>query len=153
MHAEDEADDQLIADELQSQVITRSQSQAVERAKQHTLVPSVTPQTDASKHPSKKGTKAVPVPKPSSAVKDYLDIPMSEMQELSLAHAFVNHKLPVTLPAHYNPAGMPTPKGEMVVVAVKAQKQTRDKATVWVRRLLFRLWRHILAVNVLWLTN
>ena len=132
MHAEDEADDQLIADELQSQVITRSQSQAVERAKQHTLVPSVTPQTDASKHPSKKGTKAVPVPKPSSAVKDYLDIPMSEMQELSLAHAFVNHKLPVTLPAHYNPAGMPTPKGEMVVVAVKAQKQTRDKATVWV---------------------
>ena len=27
---------------------------------------------------------------------------------------------------------MPTPKGEMVVVAVKAQKQTRDKATVWV---------------------
>ena len=57
---------------------------------------------------------------------------MSEMQELSLAHAFVIHKLQVTLPAHYNPAGMPTPKGEMVVVAVKAQKQTRDKATVWV---------------------
>jgi hypothetical protein len=57
---------------------------------------------------------------------------MSEMQELSLAHAFVTHRIPVTLPVHYNPAGMPTPMGEMVVVAVKAQKQTRDKATVWV---------------------
>jgi hypothetical protein len=132
MHAEDEADDQLIADELQSHVITRSQSQAVERAKQNTLVPSVTPQTAASKRPSKKGAKAVLVSKPLSAANDYLDIPISEMQELSLAHAFVIHKLQVTLPAHYNPAGMPTPKGEMVVVTVKAQKQTRDKATVWV---------------------
>ena len=57
------------------------------------------------------------------------------MQELSLSHTFVTHKLLVTLPAHYNPAGMPTPKGEKVVVAVSAsgaQKQTRDKATVWV---------------------
>jgi hypothetical protein len=63
---------------------------------------------------------------------DDLDIPMSEMHELSLARAFVAHKFPVTLPAHYNPAGMPTPKGDMVVVAVKAQKQTSEKATVWV---------------------
>jgi hypothetical protein len=106
MHAEDEADDQLIADELQSHVITRSQSQAVERAKQNALVPSVTPETAASKCPSKKGAKAVLVSKPLSAAKDYLDIPMSEMQELSLAHAFVIHKLQVTLPAHYNPAGI-----------------------------------------------
>ncbi len=62
----------------------------------------------------------------------YLDLPMSEMQELSLAHSFVTHNFPVTLSAHYNPAGMPNPKGDMVVVAVKAQRQTRDKATVWV---------------------
>jgi hypothetical protein len=63
---------------------------------------------------------------------DDLDIPISEMHELSLAHAFVARKFPVTLPAHYNPVGMPTPKGDMVVVAVKAQKQTSEKATVWV---------------------
>jgi hypothetical protein len=63
---------------------------------------------------------------------DDLDIPMSEMHELSLARAFVAHKFAVTLPAHYNPAGMPPPKGDMVVVAVKAQKQTSEKATVWV---------------------
>ena len=31
---------------------------------------------------------------------------------------------------------MPTPKGDMVVEAVKAQKQTRDKSTVWVEFLL-----------------
>ena len=92
MHAEDEADDQLIADALQSHVITRYQSQAVERVKQNALVPSVTPQPAAAKSPSKKGAKAALVSKPFSAAKDYLDIPMSEMQELSLEHAFVIHK-------------------------------------------------------------
>jgi hypothetical protein len=103
-----------------------------ERAKQNDLIPSVTPQQAEAKHSSKKGAKAVLASKPLSAAKDCLDISMPEMQELSLAHAFVTHKFPVTLPAHYNPAGMPTPKGDMVVVAVKAQKQTRDKATAWV---------------------
>jgi hypothetical protein len=132
MRAEDEADDQLIADQLQTHVITRSQSQAAERAKQNDLIQSATPQQADTKHSSKKGAKAVLASEPLSAAKDGLDIPMSEMQELSLSHAFVTHKFPVTLPAHYNPAGMPTPKGDMVVVAVKTQKQTRDKATVWV---------------------
>jgi hypothetical protein len=105
---------------------------AVGRAKQNALVPFVTPQPAAAKRPSKQGAKAALVSKPLSAAKDSLDIAMSEMQELLLVHAFVTHKLQVTLPAHYNPAGMPTPRGEVVVVAVKAQKQTRDKATVWV---------------------
>jgi hypothetical protein len=97
MHAGDEADDQLIEDALQSHVITRSQSQAVERAKQNAFVTSVTPQPAAAKRPSKKGAKAVLVSKPLSAAKDYLDITMSEIQELSLAHAFVTHKFQVTL--------------------------------------------------------
>ena len=35
MRVEDEVDDQLIADQLQTHVITRSQSQAAERAKQN----------------------------------------------------------------------------------------------------------------------
>jgi hypothetical protein len=131
MRVEDEADDQFIADQLQTHVITRSQSQAAEPAKQNDLIPSVTLQQADTKHSSKKGAKAVLASKPLSAANDCLDIPMSEMQELSLAHAFVTHKFPVTLPAHYNPTGMPTPKGDMV--AVKAQKQTRDKATVWVQ--------------------
>jgi hypothetical protein len=39
MHVEDEADDKLIADQLQSHAITRSQSQTDERAKQHELIP------------------------------------------------------------------------------------------------------------------
>ena len=130
MHAEDEADDQLIADQLKTQVITRSQSQAAERAQQNPLIPSDTRQQARVDRSSKKGATAVLAPNPLSASTDCLDIPMSEMQELSLAHAFVTHKIPVTLPVHYNPAGMPTPKGEVVVVAVKAQKQTSDKATV-----------------------
>jgi hypothetical protein len=133
MRAEDETDDQLLSDQLQTHVITRSQSQVAERAKQNDLIPSVTPQQADTKHFSKTGAKSVLASKPLSAAKDCLDIPMSQIQELSLAHAFVTHKFPVTLPAHYNPdTGMPTPKGNMVVVAVKTQKQTRDKATVWV---------------------
>ncbi len=39
--------------------------------------------------------------KPISAAKDCIDIPMSEMLELSLTHAFVTHKYPVTLSVHY----------------------------------------------------
>ena len=132
MRVEDEADDQLIADQLQTHVITRSQSQAAERAKQNDLILSATPQQADAKHSSRKGAKPALASKPIPAAKDCIDIPMSEMPELSLAHAFVTHKFPVTLPVHYNPAGMPTPKGEMIVIAVKAQKQTREKATVWV---------------------
>jgi hypothetical protein len=130
MHAEDEADDQRIADQLKTQIITRSQSQAAERAQNNALIPSDTRQQARVKPSLKKGAKAVLVPKPLSASTDCLDILMSEMQGLSLAHAFVTHKIPFALPVHYNPAGMPTPKGEVVVVAVKAQKQTSDKATV-----------------------
>jgi hypothetical protein len=74
-----------------------------------------------------------PPSKQTLAIADSLDLPISEIPELTLAQAFVTYKFPVTLPVNYNPAGMPTPKGDMtVVVAVKAQKQTRDKAIVWV---------------------
>ena len=132
MHAEDEADDQLIADQLKTQVIIRSQFQAAERAQQNELIPSATRQKAGTKPSSKKGPKVVPAPKQQNAETSYLDTTMSEMQELALAHAFVTHKIPVTLPAHYNPAGMTNPKGDMVVIVVKVQRQTRDKATVWV---------------------
>jgi hypothetical protein len=127
MLAEDEADDQLIADQLKTQVITRSQSQAAERAQQNELIPSATRQKAGTKPSSKKGPKVVPAPKQQNAETSYLDTTMSEMQELALAHAFVTHKIPVTLPAHYNPAGMTNPKGDMVVIVVKAQRQTRDR--------------------------
>ena len=99
MRVEDEADDQLIADQLQTHVITRSQSQAAERAKQNDLILSATPQQADAKHSSRKGAKPALASKPIPAAKDCIDIPMSEMQELSLAHAFVTHKFPVTLPA------------------------------------------------------
>jgi hypothetical protein len=61
-----------------------------------------------------------------------MDLPMSEISELTLTQTFVTYKFPVTLPVNYNPEGMPTPKRDMSVVTVKAQKQTRDKAIVWV---------------------
>ena len=53
-------------------------------------------------------------------------------RELDLARDFVRYKYPVTLPKHYNPPDMPSPKGDMVVVAMKAQRETKDKAVVWV---------------------
>ncbi len=64
MRGEDEADDEIIADQLQIHVITRSQSQAAERANQKELIPSVTRQPNiprrtlkgaGAKHSSKKG--------------------------------------------------------------------------------------------------
>jgi hypothetical protein len=114
-------------EELFNHVITRSQSQAAERAKQNDLILSSTPQQADDKHSSRKGAKPALASKPISAAKDCIVIPMSEMLELSLTHAFVTHKYPVTLPVHFNPAGMPTPKGDTIVIAVKAQKQTREK--------------------------
>ena len=87
-------------------VITRSQSQAAER--ENDLILSATPQQADAKHSSRKGAKPDLASKPISAAKDCIDIPMSDMPELLLAHAFVTHKFPVTLLVHYNPAGMPT---------------------------------------------
>ena len=81
--------DQLIADQLQTHVITRSQSQAAERAKQNDLILFATPQQAEAIHSSRKGAKPALASKPISAAKDCIDIPMSEMPELSLAHAFV----------------------------------------------------------------
>ncbi len=83
------SDDQLIADQLQTHVITRSQSQAAERAKQNDLILSATPQQADAKHSSRKGAKPALASKPIPAAKDCIDIPMSEMPELSLADAFV----------------------------------------------------------------
>ena len=95
--------------------------------KENDLILSATLQQADVKHSSRKGAKPALASKPISAAKDCIDIPMSGMPELSLADAFVTHKFPVTLTVHYNPAGMPTPKGDMIVIAVKAQKQTREK--------------------------
>ena len=54
------------------------------------------------------------------------------MHEMDLARDFVRYKYTITLPPRYNPPSLPLPKGEMVVIAVKAQRQTKDKAVVWV---------------------
>ena len=55
MHVEDEADDRLIADQLESHAITRSQSQAVERAKQHEIIPENPAQLPGAQTSSRKG--------------------------------------------------------------------------------------------------
>jgi hypothetical protein len=39
----------------------------------------------------------------------------------------------VTLPQFYSPPDLPIPKGKMVVVAIRAQKQSSSKAVVWVK--------------------
>jgi len=77
MRVEDEADDQLIADQLQTHVLTRSQSQAAER--ENDLILSATPQQADAKHSSRKGAKPALASKAISAAKDCIDIPMSEM--------------------------------------------------------------------------
>ena len=125
MHTEDDADYQLIAEDLQMQVVTRAQKQAAERARDNALIPADgkgEQQTAPSK--TQQPTKEKKVNSPS--------ILLSEMHELDLARDFVRYKYPVTLPKHYTPPDLPSPKGDMVVVAMKAQRETKDKAVVWV---------------------
>ena len=125
MHAEDDADDQLIAEQLQVRAVTRSQTEAADRAREHAIVP-VEP------------TRAQALPAPAALSKaPKAQLPgvttvLSDMHEMDLARDFVRYKYPVTLPPRYNPPSLPLPKGEMVVIAVKAQRQTKDKAVVWV---------------------
>jgi hypothetical protein len=125
MHTEDDADDQLIAEDLQMQVVTRAQKQAAERARDNALIPA-DGKGEQQTAPSKRQqpTKEKKVNSPS--------ILLSEMHELDLARDFVRYKYPVTLPKHYTPPDLPSPKGDMVVVAMKAQRETKDKAVVWV---------------------
>jgi hypothetical protein len=61
------------------------------------------------------------------------DPTLRETPELELAREFVRLSFPVTLPASYSPPDLPTPKGKMIVVAVRAQKQSSGKALVWVK--------------------
>jgi hypothetical protein len=125
MHTEDDADDQLIAEELQMKVVTRAQKQAAERARDNALLP--------AEAVGKKDTASSKQHKPAKAKKvNSVSMLLSEMPELDLARDFVRYKYPVTLPKHYNPPDMPLPKGDMIVVATKAQRETKDKAVVWV---------------------
>ena len=55
------------------------------------------------------------------------------MPELELARGFVKTGYPIKFPPHYSPPDWPEPKGQMIVTAVKAQKQSSSKATVWVK--------------------
>ena len=134
MHAEDSADDALIAEELGHHAVTRSQSQAMERAV-HT--PFIAPPIDST--PPPQATVLVPdiVPQPEFVVTPKHtkrpDPTLRETPELELAREFVRLSYPVTLPAFYSPPDLPTPKGKMVVVAVRAQKQSSSKAVVWVK--------------------
>ena len=132
MHTEDSADDALIAEELGHHAVTRSQSQAMERAV-HT--PFIVPPIDSTPPPHlPQVTVSVPdlVSQPESMV-NRPDPTLRETPELELAREFVKLSYPVTLPASYIPPDLPTPKGKMVVVAVRAQKQSSSKTVGWVK--------------------
>jgi hypothetical protein len=58
---------------------------------------------------------------------------LRETPELELLREFVKLSYPVTLPQFYSPPDLPIPKGKMVVVAIRAQKQSSSKAVVWVK--------------------
>ena len=128
MHAEDSADDALIAEELGHHAVTRSQSQAMARAT-HTpfIVPPISPnplpQTTVLKHEIV--CRSEPKVKPQRP-----DPTLRETPELELAREFVKLSYPVTLPPFYSPPDLPIPKGKMVVIAIRAQKQSSSKAVV-----------------------
>jgi hypothetical protein len=129
MRAEDEADDQLIADQLQIHVITRSQSQAAEHAKQN----------DQSR-PSLRSMLTPKIPR-RNVLKQFLPLNRYLQQMIALIsqcqkcrnfrwrmRLSLTNSQSLCQRITIQPACLL--KGDMVVVAVKAQKQTRDKATV-----------------------
>ena len=128
MHTEDDVDDKLIAEQLHVQAVTRSQTHSVSRA--HTQPLQCKTITTIPSNPKKSVNSKSSQLKKSSVQSGLM--PLSETHEHDLARAFVQHKYPVTLPERYNPSGFPKPKGDMIVIAVKSQKQTREKAIVWV---------------------
>jgi hypothetical protein len=137
MHAEDSADDAIIAEQLGHHAVTRSQAQAMTRAVQ---TPFISPIVDSTPQPTPPppaivfGPEAVPglpVVAPSHSKRPCQTL--RETPELQLAREFVKFSYPVTLPLSYGPPDLPTPKGKMVVVAVRAQKQSSTKAFVWVK--------------------
>ena len=139
MHAEDSADDAIIAEQLDHHAVTRSQAQAMGRAVQ---TPFISPIVDSTPQPTPPppaivfGPEAVPglpVVAPSHSKRQCQTL--RETPELQLAREFVKFSYPVTLPISYGPPDLPTPKGKMVVVAVRAQKQSSTKAFVWVKNL------------------
>jgi hypothetical protein len=139
MHAEDSADDAIIAEQLGHHAVTRSQAQAMTRAVQ---TPFISPIVDSTPQPTPPppaivfGPEAVPglpVVAPSHSKRQCQTL--RETPELQLAREFVKFSYPVTLPISYGPPDLPTPKGKMVVVAVRAQKQSSTKAFVWVKNL------------------
>ena len=132
MHAEDSADDALIAEELGHHAVTRSHSQAMERAT-HTpfIVPPISPlgplpQTTVLEPDIVCRSEPMVIPKRPAPT-------LRETPELELAREFVRLSYPVTLPQFYSPPDLPIPKGKMVVVVIRAQKQSSSKAVVWVK--------------------
>ena len=127
MHAEDSADDAIIAEQLGHHAVTRSQDQAVGRTVQ---TPFRAPIVDSTPQPTPPQPPAIlfvpeavpglPVVSPSHVKRQCQTL--RETPELQLAREFVKFSYPVTLPISYGPPDLPTPKGKMVVVSVRTQK-------------------------------
>jgi len=137
MHADNSADDAIIAEQLGHHAVTRSQAQAMTRAAQ---TPFIVPIVDSTPLPTPlppaivfvpEAVPGLPVVAPSYVKRQCQTL--RETPELQLAREFVKFSYPVTLSISYGPPDLPTPKGKMVVVAVRAQTQSSTKTFVWVK--------------------
>ena len=122
MHAEDSADDAIIAEQLGHHAITRSQSQAMGRAVQTPFIVPSLPMVAEESAPPPPVIVFVPEAVPGSSVAAPSHAKrkcqtLRETPELELAREFVKLSYPVALPISYSPPDLPTPKGKMVVVA------------------------------------
>ncbi len=114
MHAEDSADDAIIAEQSGYHAVTRSQAQAMMRAVQ---TPFISPIVDSTPHPTPPppaivfGPEAVPclpVVAPSHSRRQCQTL--CETPELQLARKFVKFSYPVTLSISYGPPDLPKRK-------------------------------------------
>ena len=120
MQQEDANDDACIATDKAFSALTRAQSKAFRSASTDPLPDLSSPPTTEIDLPAK------PISMPKARAPQYLSIHMDtilkDQPEHELTKVFLQHNLPIMLPAHYQPGNMSKPEGEMVVVEVNHQK-------------------------------
>jgi hypothetical protein len=99
--------------------------------------PLIAPAIDSTPPPQKMTLVPDAVSTPASVVTPSHarcpDKTLRDTPELDLAREFVKLSYPITLQVSYSPPDLPPPKGAMVVMATRAQKQSSSKAVVWVK--------------------
>jgi hypothetical protein len=112
------------------QVVTRSQTKAIERAEQTFVAPAIDSTPPTQKSPSRVIVSVPPLATKVdvSPLAGRQDRELRDIPEIELAREFVKLSYPVTLPVSCSPPDLPLPKGGMAVVATRVQKHRNGRS-------------------------